>query len=109
MTAIEYIPREAAMSKQRTIELISHEQGADFATKLRLVQACDIEEIPAANVVRATGLSEDGRILVETWPEAVNELADRLFKKMDEAVIGGQGIISRSIVAEATEANHGPA
>ena len=54
MSAVEYIPREAALSRQRTIELISHEQGADFVTRLRVVEVSDIEETPASDVIPAT-------------------------------------------------------
>lgn len=63
--AIEYISRQAVLARQRTIELISHEQGADYVTRLRVVQVCDIEEIPAADVVPAVRREKSGRIFYD--------------------------------------------
>lgn len=109
MTTIEYIPRDAVLVRQRRIELVHHTADSHERIGMDVVQVCDIEEIPAANVVRASGLTEGGRELVKIWPEVVNELADRLTKKMDEEIIGGQGVIDRSIIADMTEADDGPA
>ena len=108
MREIEYIPRQAVLAREKKIRINMTVSGKDSVC-LSVVQVCDIEEIPAADVIRASGLTEDGRDLVKIWPEAVNELAERLTKKMDEEIIGGQGVIGRSIIADMTEADNGPA
>ena len=87
MSAVEYIPREAALSRQRTIELISHEQGADFVTRLRVVEVSDIEEIPASDVIPARSLSARGRYLVQYCPGLVNLAAEKLCAAIDRAVL----------------------
>ena len=109
MTAIEYIPREAVLVRQRRIELVHHTADSHERIGMDVVQVCDIEEIPAADVIMASGLTEDGRELVKIWPQAVNELAERLIKKINKEIIGGQGVIGRSIIADMKEADNGPA
>lgn len=50
MTAIEYIPREAVLARQRRIELVHHTADSHERIGMDVVQVRDIEEIPAANV-----------------------------------------------------------
>ena len=51
MSKIEYIPREAALARKKQIELIRHTATGDERIVMDVVQVCDIQSIPPADVV----------------------------------------------------------
>ena len=62
--AIEYISRQAVLAKQRRIELVHHTADNHERIGMDVVQVCDIEEIPAADVRPVTPGKWTGERLV---------------------------------------------